>query len=193
MSKSCSIEGCQRVYYARGWCEMHYQRNQKYGTPLGGDRNHASLEERFWRRVNRLQPDGCWIWTGKTERNGYGRIQEGGKGSSQIGAHRLAFRIANGFDPEVVMHTCDNPPCVNPAHLRAGSYAENSADMKAKGRWKGGVTLGLAHPCAKLDPEKVREIRASPEVSHAELARRYGVGATVIRAVRSGKTWKHIT
>jgi hypothetical protein len=171
---------------------MHWRRARKHGDPLAG-RNHAPLEERFWRYVAKAGPDECWLWTAKTESNGYGRMQQGGKGSPMIGAHRLSFMIANGFYPEVVMHTCDNPPCVNPNHLRAGSFAENTQDMVGKGRWRGGVTLGVEHPCAKLDPDKVRFIRANPDASHAELARKFGVGTTVIRAVRSGKTWGHVT
>jgi hypothetical protein len=193
MSKACSVKGCDHKYYARGWCDMHYQRNQKYGSPHGGKRNHASLEERFWRYVDKRGPDECWLWTAsRVAPLGYGQIQTGGKGSPRTGAHRVSFKLANGFDPPIVMHTCDNPPCVNPAHLKAGTHAENSADMVSKGRWNGNRRCGLDCPNAKLDPDKVREIRAHPEISHAEFARRFEVGTTVIRSVRSGKTWKHI-
>lgn len=192
MANSCSVSGCQRKYYALGFCEMHWRRNRKYGSPLEG-RNHAPLEERFWRYVDKRDPDECWEWTAKRERNGYGRIQVGGKGSSQLGAHRVSFRLANGYDPEVVMHSCDNPACVNPAHLKSGTYSENTQDMIRKGRWRGGVSLGTDNALAKLDPDKVRFIRANPDMTHAALARMFGVGCTVIRMVRSGRTWKHVT
>ena len=189
--KVCSIAGCDKKYYALGFCQMHWRRSYKHGNPLAGQ-NHAPLEERFWRYVEKRNPDECWPWTAKIERNGYGRIQVGGKGSPQIGAHRLSFRIANGFDPQVVMHSCDNPVCVNPAHLKAGTYRENMADMDAKGRRRTVVPLGTAHPKAKLDPDKVRFIRAHPEMSHAALARMFSVGATTIRSIRDGKNWAHL-
>lgn len=193
MPQSCSIAGCDRKYYALGYCEMHWRRVRKHGDPLSG-RNHAPLEERFWRYVAKAGPDDCWLWIGKTERNGYGRLQLGGKGSGLVGAHRLSFFIANGHQAQVVMHRCDNPPCVNPAHLAEGTHKENTADMIRKGRKKTGkIYYGTEHVCAKLDPDKVRFIRANPDKSHAALARMFGVGPTVIRAVRSGKTWKNVT
>lgn len=189
--QQCAIRGCEKKYYALGYCQMHWQRVRKHGDPLGG-RTHASLEDRFWRYVKKRSRDDCWLWTAKVERNGYGRIQEGGKGSSQIGAHRLSFRIANGFDPEVVMHTCDNPPCVNPAHLRAGTFKENTADMIAKGRKRTVVPLGTNHPRAKLTEDQVRFIRNNPDIGHKRLAKMFEVGPTTIRSVRSGKNWAHL-
>ena len=85
----------------------------------------------FWLQVKKT--DGCWLWTGTRHRQGYGLLTVGGR---PLKAHRASFLLANGYlmTDMKVLHTCDNPPCVNPAHLRLGTQADNVADMVAKGR-----------------------------------------------------------
>jgi len=77
---------------------------------------------------------GCWEWTGSRNEKGYGRFNAGGH--SPIGAHRYAWQLAYGPVPpgRMVLHECDNPPCVNAAHLFLGTAADNMTDMVAKGR-----------------------------------------------------------
>lgn len=87
--------------------------------------------DRFWSRVDK---DGaCWEWAGARHPQGYGVFSAGGR---SLRAHRFAFQLANGPIPEgmFVLHSCDNPPCVNPAHLRLGSHADNMRDMSARRR-----------------------------------------------------------
>jgi len=92
----------------------------------------------------------------------------------------------------VVMHLCDNPPCVNVEHLRLGTQGENMADARAKGRAKPPPPQpGEAHPAAKLTEDLVREIRSSTEMGTV-LAVRYGVSRSQISAIRKHKTWKHV-
>lgn len=90
--------------------------------------------ERFWAKVSRT--DHCWEWVG-CKRRGYGAINVGGRTHD---AHRLSYAMANGPIPQglCVMHSCDNPGCVNPGHLRLGTLADNHADMVAKGRNRSG-------------------------------------------------------
>ena len=76
--------------------------------------------------------DRCWYWIGASNGHGYGVFRAGRR---LLLAHRAAYALANGSPGRrVVRHTCDNPGCVNPAHLRAGTQADNVRDMIAKGR-----------------------------------------------------------
>jgi hypothetical protein len=95
-----------------------------------------NTEVDFWKRVDKTtNPKGCWEWTGNTDIDGYGTFNCNHK---KWLAHRFSMLIA-GQDPEgwIVMHSCDNPPCVNPEHLSLGTPADNTQDMLSKGRWKG--------------------------------------------------------
>ena len=97
--------------------------------------------ERFWAKVNRMTGSSCWVWTGGTRGDGgqrYGKITVKGRA---ISAHRFSYELHNGTIPgtpgahgSCVCHRCDNPLCVNPAHLFLGSHLENMQDKKAKGR-----------------------------------------------------------
>lgn len=192
----CKVENCQRPYYAKGWCAMHYVRVRKHGDPLAG-RNHAPPAERFWRRVDKSGQNGCWNWTGARLSSGYGSFQVGGLGSPSIGAHRYAWELHYGEPPPpgralVVMHSCDNRLCVNPHHLSLGTPKDNAQDMHRKGRSSGIVPRGTEHFRAVLNPDTVRMIRASSETNRA-IAERLGVGINTIRGVRIGRTWKHVT
>lgn len=91
--------------------------------------------DRYWAKVDKSAgPDACWIWTAGIYKGGYGRIWHKKK---LLGAHRVAFILSGGtYTPErpSTLHSCHNPACANPAHLRAGSNAENSMDCVEAGR-----------------------------------------------------------
>ena len=144
-------------------------------------------QKRFWAKVNRGRPDDCWLWTAARGGNGYGLFRIG---RIVQPAHRFSWEIHNGPIPEglFVLHRCDNPLCVNPAHLFLGTQADNMADRNAKGR----TSRGEAHGEAKLTEAQVREIRASRESQRA-IAKRLGVAQTTISDIRKGKTWKLIS
>jgi len=91
------------------------------------------LVNRFFSRV-RFEENGCVVWIGA--RNRYGRIQHGGRGSKLLQVHRLSYDLFNGPVPDdmLVLHKCDNPPCVNPSHLFLGSHQDNADDRERKGR-----------------------------------------------------------
>lgn len=102
------------------------------------DWNTAPLGERFKRYLSPPNENGCIEWTGGRSGAGYGRIREG-RMKPQLQAHRVAFELAGGVIPDghEVLHHCDNPPCVNVAHLFAGTQSDNMRDMASKGRqWK---------------------------------------------------------
>jgi hypothetical protein len=109
----------------------------------GDMRKRTPLSVRFWTKVTVGAPDDCWPWTGSTDRKGYGKIASGGLEGRLLGAHRVSYEFAYGPVPEGlnVLHSCDNPPCVNPAHLRAGTQADNIHDAVDRERlWMTKVT-----------------------------------------------------
>lgn len=148
--------------------------------------NNDTLASRFWKKVNKA--DGCWEWTGHTSPHGYGMIAvAGGKRS----AHRVAYELHRGTIPIglSVRHTCDNPLCVNPAHLVLGTAQDNVDDRVTRGRSRN--LAGEAHALSKLSDSAVRVIRASP-LTLGELAAIFGVAKSAICKVRKFQTWKHV-
>jgi hypothetical protein len=91
-----------------------------------------TLEQRFAENIRHAE-SGCHEWLGAKTINGYGLVSVGGKSHR---AHRVAYELCNGAIPDglLILHSCDNRSCVNPAHLRAGTQAENMQEMVAKGR-----------------------------------------------------------
>ena len=97
-----------------------------------------SIEQRFWCKVALIPFHTCWEWTGAIRRDGYGHMKVD---KQYLSAHRLSWELHNGAIPEregfhgtVVMHTCDNKRCVNPAHLQLGAQSDNIKDCYNKGR-----------------------------------------------------------
>lgn len=115
-------------------------------------------------------------------------LHDNGKGISYR-AHRFAWMLANGQIPEgmVIMHNCDVPLCVNPAHLSCGTQFENCQDVVKRGR----SNLGERHGCAKLTERDVMAIRQSDKPDR-ELAKQYDAHPTTITAARTGKNWGHL-
>lgn len=155
--------------------------------------------KRFTKRINK-QSNGCWLWEGSTDGR-YGRFLICGK---YLAAHRFAYELwVNEIPPKhCVMHVCDTPLCVNPAHLRTGTAKANQQDRRNKGRHfvncvpeakvcNGKIAKGSAHWSSKLTEEQVLAIRASPETGY-KLAKQYNVTQTTIHEIRKRKKWKHI-
>lgn len=190
--RECSVDGCTRPFIARGYCGAHYMEERRKNPEFSFSRPRGTLEQRFFSKIDRTET--CWIWIGNKRPNGYGTIQEGGKGSSTLSAHRLSYKIHKGDIPEglVIMHSCDNPSCVNPDHLSVGTYKENTADMIAKGRKLTVAPLGTSNGKAKLNDELVRYIRQNLHKSHASLARELNLSTNCIRGVKIGRTWSHV-
>lgn len=146
--------------------------------------------ERIWDSVDMSAgPDGCWPWNGTRTKAGYGQISVNG---SALYTHRLAVELGGTAIPDghEVMHTCDNPPCCNPAHLRVGPHADNAADMVRKER----QGRGEAHSQAKLTRAEVVAIRraAADGEDFDDIAVRYNVSSWTIYAIHRRLRWTHI-
>lgn len=118
---TCAVPECVKMSYLRGWCNAHYLRNQRYGSPLGAAKI-PTTEDRFWAKVDKTEA--CWNWTGYTMPTGYGQFRNGG---GKL-AHRYSYRLAFGAIPDgqELDHICFNRKCVRPDHLRPVSRKQNS-------------------------------------------------------------------
>lgn len=157
-----------------------------------------SIEDRFWEKVLKAGAGDCWEWTAAKKGIGYGQIARGRKGAGPITAHRLSYEIHHGPVPNgrFVCHTCDNPGCVNPAHLYAGSPADNMRDRKQRGRATGGRPVGSVpsggnSPTAKITEQDARKI-IEWQGSVREIAKIFGISESQARRIRSGKQWGHL-
>ncbi len=191
--RTCSIDGCERLHLSRGWCARHYQRWRKFGDPLGAV-PLADGEARFWAKVAIGSPDVCWEWQAGSLPDGYGTFHLGGRDRR---AHRVAYELRVGVIPagQHVLHRCDNPSCVNPAHLFLGTHADNMKDMAAKGRGLGHRgPRGERNARSTLNESQVRAIRWLCEVGNSQRAvsRLFGVSQGHVSDVVNGKRWAHV-
>lgn len=177
--------------------------------------------ERFTQFLRLYPADACWEWQGYRVEKGYGQF-----GYGRIGvvcrAHRVAYHLFRGVIPEglQVLHSCDNPACVNPAHLHLGTDADNKREAVERRRMSQGgdhwmrkyperVLRGKDHPWrrhpekipvgeatsgARLTDSAVLEIRRlwGSGASSVVLADRFGVSAATIADAATGRCWKHL-
>lgn len=130
----------------------------------------------------------CIEWYG-AKVNGYGIKRYSGKTRK---AHRLAYCEAHGLelediDGQLVRHSCDNPGCVNPAHLSLGTAWDNMNDKVLRGRAKG-QPGGESHAQAKLTWAIVDEIRSS-NLTRKELAEKFNCSRATVTLIINNKTW----
>lgn len=132
----------------------------------------------------------CWPWAGAIDTRGYGHLRWSG---ATTRAHRLAYRLSHGEIPNgeghhgtVILHTCDNRRCCNPAHLIAGTQAANIADMVAKGR--ASEKAGEQNGRAVLTPAQVSAIRNDPRGTRT-ICKDYPVSRSAVQRIKTGRAW----
>lgn len=140
---------------------------------------------RFWSHVDIRGAEECWPWK-RACTHGYGRFSVGGRRGRLAIASRVAYEIKNGPLPigAEVLHSCDNPPCCNPAHLNAGTQSQNMAEMVQRGR----------SAKQKLTARQIRAIRRARAAGSrvVDLAAQYGVTPSNVSQITTGRTWKHL-
>jgi hypothetical protein len=183
-------------------------------------KHSESDKERFWRKVNKID-GGCWEWTASLSIRGYGKFTLNNR---SITAHRASFLFYHGYLPTSelhVRHSCDNPKCVNPDHLSAGTAHENVMDMIARGRKaigdsngsrivakkraSGAVKRYTIDPSlhlkgsgiasAKLTEDSVIFIRheyAFGRMTVSEISERFGISQSQVGRIIKNESWAHI-
>lgn len=168
------------------------QGSAKFCSVMCGILHHSNdAEGRFWSKVDKRGVDECWEWLAFVHpKTGYGSFKYK---KEKIGAHQYSYILHNGnYDRSLlVCHTCDNRSCVNPKHLFLGTQKQNIEDAISKGR----MPFGESSAVAVLTNDLVREIRkryAAGGISHAQLAKEFGLRKENLYYVINRKTWKHI-
>lgn len=171
-------------------------------------RKILSKADIFWSRVDRGDPNACWLWFGAFDKDGYGFLNIK---PLVVKSHRIAWILTHGMitSEQHVLHRCDNRPCCNPSHHFLGDNDINVADMVTKGRQskgeKNSVAVRTAYQAlktrdpatyyrgrrAKLDDDRVRLIRKI-DGTHEEIAAQFSVSPALVGLIRQRKRWSHV-
>lgn len=135
---------------------------------------------------------GCWEWQRHRNNHGYGKLTINGRGCY---AHRLSYQLVKGDLPQgmEVLHSCDNPACINPEHLSAGTHSQNMKDCTFKGRAKMPTVSvrGERNGAAKLREVDIRSIRRLLDKGwrQSDIAVRFGISQSQVSQIKRGKSW----
>lgn len=182
MPTLCYVCGSPAI--ARQLCKKHYSAFMKYGDP----NRRANLRNvPFEKRYQLDEETGCWLWIGGTNSDGYGVWSAHG----ETKAHRASWVLHHGIIPPGlhVLHRCDRPSCVNPAHLFLGTHQDNMADLRKKGRAYGAI--GVQNHGAKLSDAEVLAIIQDFRPAKV-IAEEFKISKGMVDKIRNGGAWKHL-
>jgi hypothetical protein len=181
----CKVDGCKNPVKTLSLCSKHYMKLYRYG-----DENHKGnmCGDELSKKLKNvsINEHGCWEWLKGLNSNGYGTIYHNGKKQY---VHRLSYSLhvrtlrAN----EIILHSCDNPKCINPDHLISGTQQDNINDAKNKGRMARGERISKI-----LTSEQVAEIRKmkAEGQKRGHVAMCFGLKKSTLDAIWSGRNWK---
>lgn len=179
--QDCQVRGCKSAASCRGYCQKHYTRLLRTGSPTTKPYSVRSKNprKRFMKKIMPVPESGCWIWMQSVATTGYGKAHHMGK---HISAHRLSHVLFIGPIPDGahVLHSCDVRCCVNPDHLRAGTHQENVNDAVER------------HRIGKLSRDDVLNIRADGRTTRV-IGSDYGISGAQVSEIKRGKAWANIT
>lgn len=186
--EQCSVQACEEKPYGNGLCNKHWQRVRRHG-----DTDLLKGPARQW--IDQLNtrtkfPDECIDWPFWKDYQGYGRIsnKENRRGMKDRATHVILESSGKPRPSKAfALHSCDNPSCVNPNHLRWGTHQDNTDDMCSRRRQAYGERNGTS----KLTEMDVRHIRVDTR-SQRVVGRDYGVAQSTISQIKSKRLWKHI-
>jgi hypothetical protein len=150
-------------------------------------RKKINVIDKFWEKVDRCNDDECWSWLGSFDKDGYGQIWDGHAGKMKR-SHKVSAEIHLGKgNGRIVMHSCDNPSCCNPYHLKYGTSADNVADKISKNRHAKGERQGHS----KLTEAQVYEIRCRANEGYQKLCKEFQLAPSTVYRIWHGQSWKH--
>jgi hypothetical protein len=184
------------AYWAkRQFCSARCGHDARRGQPnLKNAGAKRSLAEQAWEKVDVRGPDECWPWTGARFVQGYGKLVRTGR---TLRASRVIFELAKGPIPKGlnVLHTCDNPPCCNPAHLYAGTKRDNARDRADRGRGRENRQSGEKNTNAALcerDVVSIERLARGGRMSQMTIAQAFGVSQQTVSRIANHVTWLHL-
>lgn len=185
----CSILGCGKVHFGRGYCHNHHYRFWKHGDPLAG-KTEKGLPRKFYEDVALIYDgDECLIWPYSKSSSGYAKLQEDGRPKT---VSRMVCEEANGPPPterHQASHSCGNGHlgCVTKSHLSWKTPKENNADKLIHGTHNG----GSRHNMAKLSDSQVAEVIAiKGERPQTEIAKMFGISQAHVSRIHLGQSWR---
>lgn len=187
--KVCAVPNCDRPVKGLGYCNAHYIRLKRHGSPEGGKSIMHGEPMRFVRDVVlKHDSDECLIWPYYRNADGYGQVRYEGR---DRGAHRVSCILAHGEPPtseHEAAHSCGNGHlgCVSPGHLRWATMLENEQDKLSHGR----LATGSAHHCAKLTDSDVATIKSlKGKIPQADIASMFGVSVKTVYRATNDNLW----
>lgn len=151
--------------------------------------NNVMLCRKLYSRIRSSSAEDCWLWDGATDKDGYGVLYWLGK---VVRAHRLSLAVFLGEDipsEVLVLHSCDNPRCCNPQHLRKGTHADNVKDKIS--RYRCSMPSGENHWKSKITSQDADNIRAlyAQGNTQTSIAHRYSLAQSQVSRIVNGKAW----